>query len=398
MTDRYDVAVIGGGIVGLATARAVTARLPGVDLVVIEKEAEPATHQTGHNSGVLHTGIYYTPGSLRATLCVRGHRAIAEFCRHEGLPLREGGKAIVATTEVQLPRLEELLRRGSLNGVRGLRRLDGDELREREPHASGLAALEVPEAASVDFAAVARRIATDLPGDLRTGAPLEAVEVGEEVTLHAGGSTFRARLVVNCAGLHCDRVARLAGVTPEVRIVPFRGEYYRLRPEAASLVRSLIYPVPDPTFPFLGVHFTRRVDGTVEVGPNAVLALGREHYRGGRPNLGDVAEMLRFGGFWRLVGRHWRAGSAEIWRSRIRRVYARSARALVPEVTGDDLRAGGAGVRAQAVGADGRLVDDFVIQESPGFVHVLNAPSPAATASLAIGDHIADLAVRRLGR
>ena len=398
MTACYEVAVIGGGIVGLATARAVAARLPGVDLVVIEKETEPATHQTGHNSGVLHTGIYYTPGSLRAKLCVQGHRAMAEFCRHEGLPFRGGGKVVVATTRAQVPRLEELQRRGNLNGVRGLRRLDGDQLREREPHARGVAALDVLEAASVDFAAVARRIAADLPGELRTGAPLEAVEVGEVVALHAGGSRVTARLVVNCGGLHSDRVARLAGATPEVRIVPFRGEYYRLRDEAATLVRSLIYPVPDPTFPFLGVHFTRRVDGTVEVGPNAVLALGREHYRGSRPNAADIAEMLRFGGFWRLVGRHWRAGSAELWRSRIRAVYARSARALVPEVSGADLLPGGAGVRAQAVGADGRLVDDFWIQESPGFVHVLNAPSPAATASLAIGDHLADLVIRRLGR
>ena len=398
MTARYDVAVIGGGIVGLATARAVAARLPGVDLAIIEKEPAVGAHQTGHNSGVLHTGIYYTPGSLRAKLCVQGHRAMAEFCRHEGLPFRDGGKVVVATTQAQVPRLEELQRRGNLNGVRGLRRLDGDQLCEREPHARGVAALDVPEAASVDFAAVARRIATDLPGDLRTGAPLEAVEVGEVVALHAGGSRVTARLVVNCAGLHSDRVARLAGVTPEVRIVPFRGEYYRLRDEAATLVRSLIYPVPDPTFPFLGVHFTRRVDGTVEVGPNAVLALGREHYRGSRPNAADIVEMLRFGGCWRLVGRHWRAGGAELWRSRIRAVYARSARALVPEVSGADLLPGGAGVRAQAVGADGRLVDDFWIQESPGFVHVLNAPSPAATASLAIGDHLADLVIRRLGR
>ena len=396
MTARYDVAVIGGGIVGLATARAVAARLPGVDLAIIEKEPAVGAHQTGHNSGVLHTGIYYTPGSLRAKLCVQGHRAMAEFCRHEGLPFRDGGKVVVATTQAQVPRLEELQRRGNLNGVRGLRRLDGDQLREREPHARGVAALDVPEAASVDFAAVARRIAADLPGELRTGAPLEAVEVGDVVALHAGGSRVTARLVVNCGGLHSDRVARLAGATPEVRIIPFRGEYYRLRDEAATLVRSLIYPVPDPTFPFLGVHFTRRVDGTVEVGPNAVLALGREHYRGSRPNAADIAEMLRFGGFWRLVGRHWRAGSAEFWRSRIPAVYARSARALVPEVTGADLLPGGAGVRAQAVGADGRLVDDFYIQNSPGFIHLLNAPSPAATASLAIGEHVAEQVQRRL--
>ena len=398
MSDRYDVVVIGAGIVGLATARALTTRLPGAALAVIEKEPAVAGHQTGHNSGVLHTGIYYTPGSLRAKLCVQGHRAMTEFCQEAGLPFLGGGKVVVATSEAQIPGLEELQKRGTLNGVRGLRRIDVGELRELEPHATGLAALAVPEAASVDFAAVARHIAADLPGDLRTGAPLEAVEVGERVRLHAGDVTCEARLVVNCAGLHSDRVARLAGATPEVRIVPFRGEYYRLSEQAAPLCRSLIYPVPDPAFPFLGVHFTRRVDGTVEVGPNAVLALGREHYRGGRPNLADVAEMLRFGGFWRLVARHWRAGSAELWRSRIRRVYARSAGALVPEVTGADLRPGGAGVRAQAVGADGRLVDDFHIQESPGFIHVLNAPSPAATASLAIGEHIADRAVRRLRR
>ena len=396
MSDRYDVVVVGAGIVGLATARALAARLPGLALAVIEKEAEPATHQTGHNSGVLHTGLYYTPGSLRAQLCVSGHRAMTEYCQEAGLPFRGGGKVVVATAEAQIPRLEELQRRGTLNGVQGLRRIGPGELRELEPHAGGVAALAVPGAASVDFAAAARHIAAGLAGDVRTGAPLEAVEVGERVRLNAGGRSCEARLVVNCAGLHSDRVARLAGAAPEVRIVPFRGEYYRLSEQAAALCRSLIYPVPDPTFPFLGVHFTRLVDGTVEVGPNAVLALGREHYRDGRPNLGDVGEMLRFGGFWRLVARHWRAGGAEFWRSRIRRAYARSARALVPEVNGSDLLPGGAGVRAQAVGRDGRLLDDFCIQESPGFVHVLNAPSPAATASLAIGDHIADLVVRRL--
>ncbi|MCY3561793.1 MAG: L-2-hydroxyglutarate oxidase [bacterium] len=397
MSDRYDVVVVGAGIVGLATARALTARLPGAALGVIEKEPAVATHQSGHNSGVLHTGLYYTPGSLRARLCVAGHRAMTEFCQEAGLPFRAGGKVVVATSEAQVPRLDELQRRGALNGVQGLRRVGPEELRELEPHASGVAALAVPQAAAVDFAAVARHIAAGLAAEVGTDAPLEAVEVvAEGVRLHAGGRSWQARLVLNCAGLHSDRVARLAGASPEVRIVPFRGEYYRLSEQAASLCRSLIYPVPDPAFPFLGVHFTRRVDGTVEVGPNAVLALGREHYRDRSPNLADVAEMLRFGGFWRLVARHWRAGSAEFWRSRIRRVYARSARALVPEVRGADLLAGGAGVRAQAVGADGRLLDDFCIQESPGFVHVLNAPSPAATASLAIGDHLADLAVRRL--
>ncbi len=396
MSNRYDVVVVGAGIVGLATARALAARLPDAALAVIEKEKTVASHQTGHNSGVLHTGLYYTPGSLRAQLCVRGHRAMAELCGEAGLPFRGSGKVVVATSETQIPRLEELHRRGSRNGVQGLRRIGAEELRELEPHATGTAALAVPGAAVVDFAAVARHIAAELPADLHTGTPLEAVELGERVRLHAGGSSCEARLVINCAGLHCDRVARLAGVTPEVRIIPFRGEYYRLGEQAAPLCRSLIYPVPDPAFPFLGVHFTRRVDGTVEVGPNAVLALGREHYRDGRPNALDVAEMLRFGGFWRLVARHWRAGSAELWRSRIRSVYARSARTLVPEVGSTDLLPGGAGVRAQAVGADGRLLDDFCIQTSPGFIHVLNAPSPAATASLAIGEHLAELAVKRL--
>ena len=396
VTATYDVAIIGGGIVGLATARAITRRLPGAAVCVVEKETQPGTHQTGHNSGVLHTGLYYTPGSLRAQLCVQGRRAMEEFCDEAGLPLRRGGKVVVATTRAQIPRLEELHRRGAVNGLRGLRRMTATELREVEPHAQGVAALHVPAAAVVDFAAVARRLAADLPGDVLLGAPLEAVEVAGDVRLHCGGRSLSARLAVGCAGLHADRVARLAGARPSLRIIPFRGEYYRLTPASAALVRSLIYPVPDPAFPFLGVHFTRRVDGTVEVGPNAVLALGREYYRGRRPSATDIAGMLSFGGFWRLAARHWRAGAAEVWRSRSRAAYARSARTLVPEVKAADLLAGGAGVRAQAVTAAGRLVDDFRIEESPGWIHVLNAPSPAATASLAIGEYVAEQVQRRL--
>ena len=269
VTATYDVAIIGGGIVGLATARAITRRLPGAAVCVVEKETQPGTHQTGHNSGVLHTGLYYTPGSLRARLCVQGRRALAEFCDEAGLPLRRGGKVVVATTQAQIPRLEELHRRGAANGLRGLRRMTATELREVEPHAQGVAALHVPDAAVVDFAAVARRLAADLPGDVLLGAPLEAVELAGDVRLHCGGTSLSARLAVGCAGLHADRVARLAGARPSLRIIPFRGEYYRLTPVSAALVRSLIYPVPDPAFPFLGVHFTRRADGTVEVGPNA---------------------------------------------------------------------------------------------------------------------------------
>ena len=277
--------------------------------------------------------------------------------------------------------------------------LQGEELREVEPHAAGLEGLHVPETSVVDFKAVAERLAAALAGDLLLGSPLENVKAsgdGSKVFLTAGGRSVSARLLVNCAGLHSDRVARLAGLDPSARILPFRGEYYRLSERAAPLVRGLIYPVPDPAFPFLGVHFTRRIDDVVEVGPNAVAALGREYYRGSRPVLADVREMLSYGGFWRLAGRHWRAGAAEVLRSCSGRLYARSARVLLPEVRSDDLLPAGAGVRAQAVRPDGRLVDDFLIEHSPGCIHVLNAPSPAATASLAIGEHIAALAASRL--
>jgi (S)-2-hydroxyglutarate dehydrogenase len=387
---EYDVVIIGGGIVGLATAHAVARALPGVRLAVVDKEAAVGRHQTGHNSGVLHTGLYYAPGSLKAELCVRGHRMMSELCAAEDIPLVRRGKVVVATRDDELPRLDELHRRGTANGLRGLRRLTPSELQEIEPRATGVGALHVPDAAVVDFARVAARLGELLPGDLLLGQPVERIELGAGVRVHCAGSSVTGRLVVNCAGLQADRVARLAGIEPPVQIVPFRGEYYELAPHARDLVRTLVYPVPDPAFPFLGVHFTRRVDDSVEVGPNAVLALGREFYRGTRPDVGDLRETLAFRGFRRLARRFWRTGAAEMWRSSSRRVYARSARALVPDVAGRDLRRAGAGVRAQAVTLDGRLVDDFLIEESPGCLHVLNAPSPAATASLAIGEHIAD--------
>ncbi len=398
MVTDYDVAVIGGGIVGLATAHAIARASPGVRLCVVDKEATVGRHQTGHNSGVLHTGLYYAPGSLKAELCVRGHRMMSELCADESIPLERRGKVVVATTPEELPRLAELHRRGTVNGLRGLRRLTPAELTEIEPEATGLEALHVPDAAVVDFAAVARRLGELLPGDLLLGEAVERIDVADAMRIHRAGSSATARLVVNCAGLHADRVARLAGIEPPARIVPFRGEYYELVPRARRLVRALIYPVPDPAFPFLGVHFTRRVDDSVEVGPNAVLSLGREFYRRSRPDLADVRETLAYRGFRALARRYWRMGAAEMWRSSSRRVYARTARALVPAVEGSDLRTAGAGVRAQAVTADGRLVDDFLIEESPGCLHVLNAPSPAATASLAIGEHIAGRVVARLGR
>ncbi len=398
MAHSFDVAVVGAGIVGLATARAVAERLPGAAICVLEKEGVVGAHQTGHNSGVIHTGLYYAPGSLKARLCVEGHRLMREFCEDEGITVRRCGKVVVATSEEGLPRLEELYLRGTANGLRGLRRLDADGLREIEPHAAGLAGLAVPDACAVDFSAVAERMAEGLTGEVVLESPLEAVNVGKansRVLLSAGGRTIRARLLVNCAGLYSDQVARLSGAEVDVRIIPFRGEYYKLTERAAAKVKSHIYPVPDPAFPFLGVHFTRRVDDTVEVGPNAVLALGKEHYRGSSPNLSECAAMLGFPGFWRLARRNWRAGATE-FRRRSRRGFARSAQALMPALTMADLRPGGSGVRAQAVTRSGRLVDGFLIEHTPGCLHVLNAPSPAATASLAIGRHVAALAVERL--
>ncbi|MDH4307083.1 MAG: L-2-hydroxyglutarate oxidase [Acidimicrobiia bacterium] len=396
--NTYDVCVIGGGIIGLATATAIARRLSGCSIAVLEKEPSVGAHQTGHNSGVLHSGLYYKPGSLKARLCVEGQRQMAAYCEEHGLAFRRSGKIVVASYPHELPAMEELYRRGIENGLEGLRRLSSAEIREIEPHATGVAALSVPEAGVVDYPAVTRHLASGLQGDVILGFGVSAIaNAVDGVTISSEGSSVRAKFVVNTAGLHSDRVARMAGVEPPVQIIPFRGEYYTLTPDAASLVNALIYPVPDPRFPFLGVHFTRRVDGSVEVGPNAVLALGREHYRGSRPNAGDVAETLRYAGFRKLVGRYWRTGAAEAWRSARRSTYARSARVLVPSIQPEHLETGGAGIRAQAVTPDGALVDDFSIVQTDSAVHVLNAPSPGATASLAIGSHIAALVAQRLG-
>lgn len=398
MSERFDVCVIGAGIVGLATATAVSRRLPGASVVVVDKETAVGSHQTGHNSGVLHSGLYYKPGSLKARLCVDGQRRMGVFCRDEGIACERTGKLVIATREEELPALDELFRRGTANGLEGLRRLTGDEIGTIEPHATGVAAIHVPEAGVLDYREVTERLADLLSGEVRTGAAVERLVTGDRVEVGTAAGSVHARVLVNCAGLQSDRVARLAGVEPPVRIVPFRGEYYSLAPEAAHLVKALVYPVPDPRFPFLGVHFTRRIDGSVEVGPNAVLALGREHYRGRRPDPADLVATLGYRGFHRLVGRYWRTGATEAWRSMWRSTYARSARVLVPQVRAEHLRPGGAGVRAQAVAPDGSLVDDFSIVETANAVHVLNAPSPAATASLAIGDHIAAMVEGRLLR
>jgi L-2-hydroxyglutarate oxidase LhgO len=397
---RYDVCIVGAGLIGLGVGHAIAEKFPGVSVSIIDKEPSVAAHQSSHNSGVLHSGLYYLPGSLKARLCVEGGRLLEALCHEETVPFRRTGKLVIATGADEVGRLDELERRGRANGLAGLRRLGPGDIAEYEPEAVGVDALYVPAAGVVDFPAVAkvlRRRLEESGVSIRLGQTVDRIrEEGDGVSLLAGEEELRAGLIINCAGLHSDRVAALAGVKTKIRIVPFRGEYYTLADRQSQLVKSLIYPVPDPRFPFLGVHFTRRIDEKVEVGPNAVLALGREHYRGASVDWADVRETLATGAFWRLVGRHWWTGTRELFRSRSRSLYARSARRLVPAVRAEHLRRGGAGVRAQALAADGRLVDDFVIEQTGSMIHVLNAPSPGATASLAIGAHIAVLAERHL--
>jgi len=392
-SPSYDVAIIGAGIVGLATADALLQRWPDLRLLLLEKEVDVAHHQTGNNSGVVHAGIYYTPGSLRAQLCVAGVGMLRDFCAEEGVAYDAVGKVIVATEEAELPRLDKLLERGRANGVPGLRLIDGDELRRIEPHAAGLRAIHSPHTAIVDYPGVCRALLRRLRSrgaDVRFDTRLTGVaEAQAGLTLATSGGSFQSQRLISCGGLHADRLARLTGSEPAVRIVPFRGEYYYLRPERRDLVRGLIYPVPDPALPFLGVHFTRTVHGEVEAGPNAVFALAREGYDWTRVSLGDLAETFAYPGFWRLAGRVWRIGAFEMYRSFSKAAFVRSLRKLVPSVMAADVRRGGAGVRAQAVDAGGKLLDDFAFAEGPRALHLLNAPSPAATAALAIGEHLA---------
>lgn len=401
MAPEQDVVVIGGGIVGLSTAMALASgRRPMVPLV-LEKEVEVGFHQTGHNSGVVHSGIYYRPGSLKARFTVEGARRLIAFCEEHGLPCRVCGKVVVATTAEEVARLRDLYSRARANGVPGVELMGPERLREIEPAAKGLAALHVPSTGIVDFAAVARRYA-DLVrargGEVRTGARvLAAVPDGSEWVLETTRGTVRARYLINCAGLHADRVAHMTGMRPLVRIVPFRGDYYKLVPERETLVRALIYPVPDPAFPFLGVHFTRMVRGGVEAGPNAVLSLKREGYRKGDFSARDAWSTFAYTGFWRLAKRYWRTGVGEMYRSFSKDAFVRALQRLLPDLRRDDLRPGGSGVRAQAVDERGSLLDDFCIEVGPGAVHLLNAPSPAATASLVIGEAIAAEARRLFG-
>ena len=400
MSSRQaDVAIIGGGIIGLATGYRLLERFPSRSLVILEKEAELAFHQTGHNSGVIHSGIYYRPGSLRATNCREGRLALEEFCRQEDVACEICGKVIVAVTEEELPRLQNIYERGLENGIR-CELIDQDRLRELEPHVAGIRAIHVPEAGIVDYPGVCRRLAARIQergGEILTSARVRRMShTAGRVQLESTAGDVEAKLAVNCSGLHADRVARLSGVKPASQIVPFRGEYFELKPEAAHLCRNLIYPVPDPRFPFLGVHFTRMALGGVECGPNAVLAFAREGYRKTDINLRDLAESLTYPGFLRLAGRHWKTGLGEMWRSLSKGAFVKALQRLMPEIRADQLVWTPAGVRAQALGRNGQLVDDFLIESADRVINVLNAPSPAATASLNIGSLIVDRMAEQL--
>ena len=389
---RRDFIVIGGGIVGLATGLRILEARPGAKLLLLEKEDSLGRHQTGRNSGVLHAGLYYKPGSLKAKLAVEGLRQMVSFCQTHKVSYEQCGKIVVATEPNELPRLEKLMQRGVANGLKGLRKLSAEEIREIEPHAAGLAAIHVPEEGIVDYAGVVEAMAKELRtlgGDIRTGERVEGLKAAGGIwSVKTPNETYETTQVVACAGLHSDRLVSQSGMKPTAKIMPFRGEYYMIRKERQSLVRNLIYPVPDPQFPFLGVHFTRMVKGGVEAGPNAVLAMAREGYTWGDINIRDLAESLSFPGLWKFMLKYPSLCSYEIWRSISRREFCRSLQKLVPEICEQDLETGSAGVRAQAMSADGSLVEDFSFVEGPGILHVVNAPSPAATASLAIGAEI----------
>ena len=398
----FDVIVVGGGIVGLATAWRVQQARPGLRLLLLEKENALGTHQTGHNSGVLHAGLYYKPGSAKARLAVEGLQDMVAFCREYGIPHEQCGKIVVATEPGELPRLEALHQRGIENGLQEIRKLGPAEIREIEPHAAGLAALHVPQEGIVDYPAVVEKLGELIRragGEIRLGARVtRLLPDRDEWIARSSLGDFRGKFVVTCGGLHSDRLVTASGQKPSAKIIPFRGEYYQIRKERQHLVRHLIYPVPDPKFPFLGVHFTRLIGGGIEAGPNAVLAFAREGYRWSQINLRDLGESLLYPGLWKFLMAYPSMCGYEIRRSMFKKEFTRSLQKLVPEIQSSDLERGGAGVRAQAMSSDGKLVEDFHFEEGPGIIHVVNAPSPAATASLAIGSKIAEKVLPRLNR
>lgn len=399
MNKLYDIAVIGGGIVGTATALSILSK-KNLSLLLLETEDTWAAHQTGNNSGVIHSGLYYKPGSLKAKNCTTGRDAMYQFCQEHGIKHERCGKVVVASSKDEIPALNELERKGSLNGLSGIKRLNAEQIKEYEPHVAGVEGLFIPQTGIVNYKSVTEKYAELIAakgGELKLSHKLTSVSVrNSEIILKTTGGEFRTKFLVNCAGLYSDRVARMCGIDPDLKIVPFRGEYYELKKEKEYLVKNLIYPVPDPRFPFLGVHFTRMIQGGIEAGPNAVLAFKREGYTNKDFSLYDTLDLISFGGFWSMAAKYYRMGWEEMKRSFSKDLFVKALQKLIPEVGFDDVVPAGAGVRAQALGSDGKLLDDFFIKEIPRMVHVLNAPSPAATSSLSIGDTISSMVLARV--
>ena len=398
--QQTDIIVIGGGILGLATAYQFCCEYPRLSITVLEKESQLAMHQTGHNSGVLHTGIYYKPGSLKALNCREGKSRMEDFCRKEGIVYEICGKVIVAVKENELPVLEMIYQRGRTNGV-SCEMISSERLRELEPYVAGIKAIHVPEAGIVDYMKVCEKLAErirELEGNriVCSEKVIGVRQTDNRVVVQTQESEYEGQLLVNCAGLHSDKITSMTQ-TPDAKIIPFRGEYYMVRPEKNYLCRNLIYPVPDPEFPFLGVHFTRMINGTLECGPNAVLAFGREGYTKSKINILELAEILSYKGFLKLAIKYWSAGAGEMWRSFSKAAFVKALQRLIPEIKADDLESAPAGIRAQAVMPNGKLIDDFLIQQNGNIINVCNAPSPAATSSLNIGKHIVEIAGVRFG-
>ena len=395
--QQTDIIIIGGGIVGLATAYQFTLDYPLLKITLLEKEQQLAAHQTGHNSGVLHTGIYYKPGSLKAINCLEGKSRMEDFCRKEEIDFEICGKVIVAISEAELPALEEIYQRGRTNGV-SCEMINSEKLHELEPHVAGIKAVHVPEAGIVDYGQICKRFAKHFHNNednrIHCSTKVIGFRQSERIVVETEQGEFEGRFLVNCAGLYSDKITAMTQ-PPESKIIPFRGEYYEVRPEKHHLCRNLIYPVPDPSFPFLGVHFTRMINGSLECGPNAVLAFAREGYTRSTVNFLELAEVLSYPGFIKLAAKYWRAGAGEMWRSFSKAAFVRALQRLVPEISADDLETAPAGIRAQAVLSNGKLVDDFLIQGNKNIINVCNAPSPAATSSLNIGKHIVDIVAER---
>ena len=395
--QQTDIIIIGGGIVGLATAYQFTLDYPLLKITLLEKEQQLAAHQTGHNSGVLHTGIYYKPGSLKALNCLEGKSRMEDFCSKEEIDFEICGKVIVAISEAELPALETIYQRGRTNGV-SCEMINSEKLHELEPHVAGIKAVHVPEAGIVDYGQVCKRFAKHLQNNednqIHCSTKVIGIRHSENIVVETEQGEFEGRFLVNCAGLYSDKITAMTQ-PPESKIIPFRGEYYEVRPEKHHLCRNLIYPVPDPSFPFLGVHFTRMINGSLECGPNAVLAFAREGYSRSTVNFLELAEILSYSGFIKLAAKYWREGAGEMWRSFSKAAFVRALQRLVPEISADDLETAPAGIRAQAVLSNGKLVDDFLIQENKNIINVCNAPSPAATSSLNIGKHIVDIVAER---